>query len=157
MYCIFDAQRTILERDRQFFVCVCLFVCFFSEIELGNVDKRELWVPFLNNHENFYKNISINFSFRVVRLMTLSKEVARFEIGSNVNFRSCLRNNFFLEILKASKFCSALVSLFFFLWNHHDTSVVCVEMKGLLTLSPSFFVDMLKIVFGGYFFSLMSS
>ena len=42
MYCIFDAQRTILERDRQFFVCVCLFVCFFSEIELGNVDKREL-------------------------------------------------------------------------------------------------------------------
>ena len=104
MYCIFDAQRTILERDRQFFVCVCLF---FSEIELGNVDKRELWVPFLNNHENFYKNISIN-SFRVVRLMTLSKEVARFEIGSNVNFRSCLRINFLLEILKASKFCSAL-------------------------------------------------
>ena len=41
MYCIFDAQRTILERDRQFFVFVCLFVCF-SEIELGNVDKMEL-------------------------------------------------------------------------------------------------------------------
>ena len=40
MYCIFDAQGTILERDRQFFVFVCLF--FFSEIELGNVDKREL-------------------------------------------------------------------------------------------------------------------
>ena len=59
----------------------------------------------------------MNFSCRVVRLMTLSKEVARFEIGSNVNFRSYLRNNFLLELLKASKLCSALVSLYYYIFS----------------------------------------
>ena len=45
---------------------------------------------------------------------------------------------------KPQNFVVPLCPCFFFLWNHHDTSVVCVEIKGLLTLSPSFFVDMLK-------------
>ena len=36
----------------------------------------------------------------------------KFEIGSNVNFLSCQRNDFLLEILRASKFRNPL---FFFL------------------------------------------
>ena len=55
----------------------------------------------------------------------------KFEIRSNINFLSCLRNDFLLEILKASKFRNPLFFFFSDIITTPDSEAP--KQNGLLT------------------------